>query len=57
MATFGNDDVCWLDVSVNDSLRVRGVQTVGNSDRHTQQRFQFHRPTADDVLQRVSGEL
>jgi hypothetical protein len=33
MATVGDEDVCWLDVSVNDSLRVSSAQPVCHAKR------------------------
>ena len=32
MAALGDENISWLDVAVNDTFRVRGVQCVGDLD-------------------------
>src|SRR6516164_11772161 len=51
MITFNNENVRWLDVSMDDALRVGGIQSLGHANRHLQQRFQFHGATSDGVFQ------
>ena len=53
MTALGNKNVRWLDVSMDDAFRVRRVQPIGHSNRHIQQRFQFHWMPRDGVLQRL----
>src|SRR5215471_2764494 len=56
MATFRKENVRWLDVSMDDALRVRGVQPVCYVNRHIEQRFWFHRAASDGVFQRLTFE-
>src|SRR5215469_16883346 len=56
IATFGNEDVRWFDVAVDNSLRVCGVQSVRYTNRHFEQSFQFHRATSDGMFQRLTFE-
>jgi hypothetical protein len=44
MTPLGNKDICWLDISMDNAFRVRGVKPVGNVNRDIQQFLQFHRP-------------
>src|SRR5215831_5176528 len=57
MATVSNEDVGWFDVSMDDASCVRSVQPLSHLYRHVQQRFQFHRPTRDGVLQGLAFEI
>ena len=52
----GDENIRGLDVAVNDALGVRGVERVGNFDAEVEQRFDFERTSADQVLQRFSVE-
>src|SRR6516165_7993526 len=54
MTTLGNEDVCWLDVSVDDAFGVSGVQSIGHANGYIQQRFQFHGTAGNRVLERLS---
>src|SRR5262249_8693140 len=54
VATFCNKNVRWLDVSMDDALQVRGVQSLGHANRQVQQHFHFHWPTSDGVFQRLA---
>src|SRR5215469_17383118 len=56
IATFGNEDVRWFDVAVDNSLRVCGVQSVRYTNRHFEQGFQFHRAASNCVFQRLTFE-
>src|SRR5215471_2446134 len=51
MVTFSNEKVRRFDVAVDDTFRVRRIQSVCYANRHIQDLFQFHGPTTDDVLQ------
>src|SRR6516225_9911091 len=53
VAALGNENVCWFDVSMDDTFQVRSIQTVGHTNCYLEQRFEFRGPTLrDDVLQR-----
>ena len=54
MPALGDEDVCRLDVAVNDALGVGGVECVGNLDSNGEQRLQIHWAVADQVLQSVA---
>src|SRR5262244_3866962 len=51
MASFGDEDICGLDISVDDALGVRSIQRVGNFDSSTKKLLQFHGATRDGVLE------
>ena len=51
MAPFGDEDICGLDVSVDDAFGMGSVQSIGNFDSRTEQVFKLHRPTRDGVFQ------
>ena len=51
MAAFGDEEVRGLDVAMNDSFGMRGIEGVGDFDADIEQAFQFHRAIADAVLQ------
>src|SRR6516165_9441392 len=57
MASLGDEDVRWFDVSMDDTFRVRGVQSVDNVNGHIQQPLQFHGATGDDVLQGLAFQI
>ncbi len=48
----GDKNIGRLDVAMNNALRVRSVECVGNLDAQRQQRIEFHRTVADDMFQR-----
>jgi hypothetical protein len=56
VATVGHKDVSGLDVAVNDTLAVGGVEGVGDLNAQVQQGIEFDRTAVDDVLQRLAGE-
>jgi len=45
--TIGHKNVCRLDVAVDNSLGMGGIQGVGNLDSYRQQSVQIHWPTVD----------
>jgi hypothetical protein len=51
-----DENVHRLDVAVNDPLRVRRLERVGNLDRERQRVLEGQRPTRDRLLQRPSVE-
>ena len=54
MTALGNEDVGWLDVAVDDSLGVGGIQCIGDLDCQTEVTFDLDRLSCDAVLQRHS---
>ena len=56
MAAFGHKDVGWLDVAMDDALRVCGIECVGNLRGQFQQFFQVEGPSSDAVLERLPFE-
>ena len=51
MAAFRDENIGRLDVAVDDSLAVRGVQTICNVDSDFQQAVEFESATADQMLE------
>ncbi len=51
MTAAGKEDVGRLNVPVNDSLGVSGVESLGDFDGQIQQALEFHRVPGDGVLQ------
>ena len=52
MPAFGDKDIGRLDVAMNDSLGVRGVQPVGNLNRQGDDGFVLQRLSRDEMFQR-----
>src|SRR5260221_6521417 len=50
--TISYKDIRGLDVAVNDSFAMRGIERVGNLDAQREQSFQLHGTLGDTVLQR-----
>src|SRR5262249_24579190 len=48
----GHEDVCRLDVPMNNACRVSRVESVGDLNSQTQQRFGLNRTSGDAMLQR-----
>ena len=57
MPAFGDENIRRLDVAMNDSFGVCGIERVGNLDSQLEQRFEFHGPVRDQVLQRRAVEI
>ena len=53
---FGHENVCWLDVSVDDSLSVGCSECIGNLNRQFQHLVQRKRFARNSVLQRFAVE-
>ena len=51
MPALRDEDVRGLDVTVNDTLGVGGVQSVGNLDPKRKDRLQFHGAGGDQMLE------
>ena len=51
MAAAGDEKIGGLDVAMNDSLGVRGIERVGNFDGDIEQAVEFERAAVDHVLQ------
>jgi hypothetical protein len=50
------EDVRRLNVAVNDSLGVRGVQSIGDFNPDRKQLLKLHRTTTDYMLQSLTVE-
>src|SRR5713101_7688355 len=50
VSTFGDENVRRLDIALNDSVRMRRVERISQLNGDSEQRVQFHRPYADQVL-------
>src|SRR3984893_15413814 len=51
MAALGYEKIRWLDVSVDDPFRMRGIQRVGDFNCNVKELFKVHWATHDCVLQ------
>ena len=52
MAALGHKNICRFDVPMDDSFRVRCVESVRYLDAQVKESFHFHRLTTDAVLER-----
>ena len=57
MAALGHKNIRRLDVAMDNSQRVGGIQAISNFDAEREQCLQFHGTVADDVLQRRAVEV
>ena len=57
MTPFGNKDIRWFDVSMNNAFRVRSVKPVGNVNRDIQQFLQFYGAAGNVMLQRFAFQI
>src|SRR5580658_6166065 len=57
VTALGDKDVRRLDVAVDDSLSMRGIEGIGNFDGERENHFRFQRMPADAVLQRHAVEI
>jgi hypothetical protein len=51
VAQFGHKKICWIDVSMDDSLSVRCFERIGNLDCQLQHLVERERPPRNAVLQ------
>ena len=56
MSAPGDEDICGLDVAVDDVFCVGGVERVCDLDGERQNRFRVHRPPIDAMFQRHAIE-
>ena len=56
VAARGDENICGLDVAMDDALRVRGVERVGNLNSQVEDFFEQHGLAADAALQRLAVE-
>ncbi len=56
MSTLGDENIRRLDVAMDNSLRVRSVEGVGNFDGQIQQRFGVDGAAIDAVFQGLAFE-
>src|SRR5260370_41018331 len=56
MFTLGDEDVRGLDVAMNNATGMGRIQSIGDLDAEGENRFQFHRPAGDQVLERGAVE-
>jgi hypothetical protein len=52
MSTFGDDNIRWLDVPVDDPFGMRRVQSVGKFNRQREQNVSLNGIAVDSVFQR-----
>jgi hypothetical protein len=57
VAALGHKNIRRLDVAMDNSQRVGGIQAISNFDAEREQCLQFHGTVADDVLQRRAVEV
>ena len=51
MTALGDEDICRLNVAVNDPFGVRGIECVSSLDRDRQQTLRCQRAISDHVLE------
>ncbi len=51
-----HEEIRWFDIAMDDSLRMRGVQRVGNLCTDVQKPGRVERPFADVILERLAFE-
>ncbi len=56
VAAIGNEDVRGLDIAMNDSPDVRGIEGIGHFNRQREQALELHRPAIDQMFQRLAAE-
>src|SRR5208337_2099952 len=57
VASVSHEYVGWLDVSVDDSLGVRGIESISDFDAEIQERLHLHGTTRNAVLQRRTLQI
>ena len=56
VAAVGDENVCGLDVAVDDSLAVRGFEGVGDFDPEGEQAIEFHRLSLNQMFQGLAAQ-
>ena len=56
IAALGDENVCGLDVAVDDALRMGGIESVGDFDGIGEELIEFEGAAGDDVLERGAIE-
>ena len=56
VAAIGDENVGGLDVAVDDSLAVRGIERIGYFDRQGEQAFELHRLAVNQMFQGLAAE-
>ncbi len=56
MAAARDEKICGFDIAVHDSLRVRGIERIGNFDGEIEQAIELHGFAGDDMLERSAIE-
>ena len=56
VSALSDENIGGLNVAVDDSLGMGGVESVGNFDRNLQNALQIHRPAVNDMFQGVAIE-
>jgi len=57
VAALGDENVRRLDVAVDDSFGVSGIQSIGDFDAESQQRFEFQGTPGNAALQRSTLQI
>src|SRR5207245_5031161 len=57
LTSIRNEDVRWLDVSMDDALRMCCIERVGNLDAEIEHRFDLQRFSSDLVLEGLTFEV
>ncbi len=57
VAAIGDEDIRRLDIAVDDALRMRHIEGVGNFNGEVLQILQFHRAARDGVFQRLAFQI
>ena len=52
MTAFGDKDVCRLDVTMDDTSGMRGIEGIGDFDGERENQFRFQRTPRNAMLQR-----
>src|SRR4029077_14253915 len=54
LTSIGHEDVCWLDVPVNDTFRMSCVECISDLDAQIEHSFDLQRLAGDPVLERLA---
>ena len=56
VAAIGNEDVRRLNIAMDDSPDVRGIESIGHFNREREQALELHGPAVDQMFQRLAAE-